>query len=103
MKCWNHFENLDKSESNGIKNKTQWSYDAVDVSICLNLYENSTGRKYSIFCFAQYLLQILVKCQNHGQFWNLHVLRIPKLSLKVKFDQDLAEKIKVRVQVQKNV
>ena len=33
---------------------------------------------------------------SHTQFWNLHVLRIPKLSLKVKFDQDLAEKIEVQ-------
>ena len=40
-------------------------------------------------------LQILVKYQNQGQFQNL-LLRFPKLSLEVKFDQDLAEKIKVK-------
>ena len=34
--------------------------------------------------------------QNQGQFWNLIVLRILKLSLKVEFDQDLAEIIKVK-------
>ena len=56
----------------------------------------SISHKRLIFCFAQLLLQILVNYQNQGQFWNLHVLRIPKLSLKVKFDQDLAEKIKVK-------
>ena len=39
---------------------------------------------------------MLVNFQNQGQFWNLRVLRIPKLSLKVKFDQDLAEKIEVQ-------
>ena len=49
-----------------------------------------------IFCFAQLLLQIFINYQNQGQFWNLHILRIPKLSLKVKFDQDLAEKIEVQ-------
>ena len=56
----------------------------------------SSGRKSWIFCFAQLLLQILVNYQNHGQFWNLLVLRIPKLSLKVKFDKNLAEIFKVK-------
>ena len=41
-------------------------------------------------------MQILVNYQNQGQFQNLQVLRIPKLSLKVKFDEDLTEKIKVK-------
>ena len=40
-------------------------------------------------------LQILVKYQNQGQFQNL-LLRFPKMSLEVKFDPDLAEKIKVK-------
>ena len=57
---------------------------------------HSSSHKSSIFCFAQLLLQILVNYQNQGQFWNLLVLRIPKLSLKVKFDKDLAEIIKVK-------
>ena len=39
------------------------------------------------------LLQIFVKYQNQGQFQNLRIL---KLSLEVKFHQDLAEKIKVK-------
>ena len=52
-----------------------------------------------MFCFDQLLIQILVNYQNQGQFRNLHVLRIPKLSLEVKFDQDLAEKIKVEDKV----
>ena len=56
----------------------------------------STCQKSPIFCFAQLLLQILVNYQNQGQFWNLLVLSFPKLSLKVKFDQDLAEIIKVK-------
>ena len=62
----------------------------------VNTYMYSSGRKSWIFCFAQLLLQILVNCQNQGQFWNLLVLRFPKLSLKVKFDKDLAEIIKVK-------
>ena len=56
----------------------------------------SSGRKSLIFCFAQLLLQILVNYQNKGQCQNLLILRIPKLLLEVKFDQDLAEKIKVK-------
>ena len=59
-------------------------------------FQYSSGRKSWIFSFAQLLLQILVNYQNHGQFWSLLVLRIPKLSLKVKFDKDLAEIIKVK-------
>ena len=43
----------------------------------------SRAHKFVIFCFAQLHLQILVDYQNQGQFWNLLVLRIPKLSLKV--------------------
>ena len=49
-----------------------------------------------LFCFAQLLLQIFVNYQNQGQFWNLHILSIAKLSLKFKFDQDLPEIIKVK-------
>ena len=62
---------------------------------CSLMYLNSNSQKYPIFCFASFVLQILVKFQKLGQFRNLHILRIPKLSLEVKFDLDLAEKIKV--------
>ena len=62
----------------------------------LNSEFYSSGRKSWIFCYAPLFLQILVNYQNQGQFWNLLVLRIPKLSLKVKFDKDLAEIIKVK-------
>ena len=48
------------------------------------------------FVFLQFLHQILVKFQNQGQFWNLHVLSFPKLSLILKFDQLEAEKIEVK-------
>ena len=34
----------------------------------------SSGRKSSIFCFAQLLLQILVNFQNLGQVWNLLII-----------------------------
>ena len=61
----------------------------------MNSNTYSSDEKYPIFCFASFLLQILVKFQNQVQFQNLYVLRIPKLSLEVKFDIDLAEKIKV--------
>ena len=47
------------------------------------------------FCFAQLLLQILVNYQSQGQFQNLLVLRIPKLTLEVKFDQNLPDLSKV--------
>ena len=63
----------------------------------------SSSHKSPIFCFAQLLLQILVNYQNQGQnqgqFWNLLVLRILKLSLEVKFDQDLHELMKVKDKV----
>ena len=50
--------------------------------------------------FPQFLHQILVKFQNQGQFWNLHVLSFSKLSLILKFDQDLMEKLrKNRIQL----
>ena len=49
----------------------------------------SSGRKSSIFCFAQLLLQILVNHQH--QFQNLLVLRISKHPLEAEFDEDLAE------------
>ena len=45
----------------------------------------SSSHKSCMFCFAQLLLQ-MVTYQNQGKFWNLLVLRIQKLSLKVKFD-----------------
>ena len=41
----------------------------------------SSDTKSSIFCFAQLHLQILVNYQNQGQFWNLLILRIPKLKV----------------------
>ena len=68
-------------------------YKTIDISIskkCLRLD----------FVFdLDYLWQILVKFKFQGQFWNLHVLSIPKLSLNVKFDQDLRELIKVKDKV----
>ena len=48
-----------------------------------------------VFCFAQLLLQILVNYQSQGQFQNLLVLRIPKLTLEVKFDLNLPDLSKV--------
>ena len=59
----------------------------------------SSSHKSLIFGFAQLILQILVNYQNQGQFWNLLVLRILKLSLEVKFDQDLNELMKVKDKV----
>ena len=61
----------------------------------LSEWKYSSGEKYPIFCFAQLLPQIFINFQKQEQFWNLHVLMIPKLTLEVKFEQDLAEKIKV--------
>ena len=52
-----------------------------------------------VFCFAQFFLQILVNHQNQGQFQNLLVLRIPKLTLEVKCDQNLPELSKVKGKV----
>ena len=46
-------------------------------------------------CFGLFLPQILVNFEDQGQFWNLHVLRIPKHPLKVEFDEDLAEILQV--------
>ena len=73
---------------------THLSFTKISCSQQHLLY--SRAHKLVIFCFAQLHLQILVVYQNQGQFWNLLVLRIPKLSLKVKFDKDLAEIIKVK-------
>ena len=44
-------------------------------------------KKMDPFVFPQFLHQILLKFQNQGQFWNLHVLSFPKLSLILKFDK----------------
>ena len=46
-------------------------------------------------CFGLFLPQILVNFENQWQFWNLHVLRILKHPLKVEFDEELAEILKV--------
>ena len=43
-----------------------------------------------------YLLWILLKIQIQGQFWNLHVLRIPKHPLKVEIDEVLPEIFEVK-------
>ena len=43
----------------------------------------------------QYLCQFLVKSSQHGQFWNQLVLRIPKPTLALRFDKDLAEILEV--------
>ena len=64
------------------------------VSFKILIY--SSSGKSCIFCFVQLLMQILVKYLNQGQFQNLLVLRFPKLSLEVNFDENLAEKIKVK-------
>ena len=67
------------------------------VIFCYDLLFNTCYEQ--VFCFAQLLLQILFNYQNQGQFENLLVLRIPKLTLEVKFEQDLAELIKVKDKV----
>ena len=51
-------------------------------------------KKIDPFVFPQFLHQILLKFQNQGQFWNLYVLNFPKLSLILKFEQDLIEKLR---------
>ena len=48
-----------------------------------------------IFCFAQLLLQIIVNYQSQGRFQNLLVLRIPKLTLEVRVDQNLPDLSKI--------
>ena len=55
------------------------------VIFCYDLLFNTCYEQ--VFCFAQLLLQILFNYQNQGQFENLLVLRIPKLTLEVNFDQ----------------
>ena len=45
----------------------------------------------SLLFYPQYLCQFLIKSNNQGQFQNQLVLRIPKLTLVVRFDQDLAK------------
>ena len=56
----------------------------------------SSSHKSSIFCFAQFLLQILDNYQNQGQIWNLLVLTFSKHPLHVQFDQVLAEIFEVK-------
>ena len=60
--------------------------------LCCHFWKIATVSSYK-------LLQMLVNYQNQGQFWNFLVLGIPKLSLKVRFDQDLPELIKVKDKV----
>ena len=56
-------------------------------------------RKWTL-CFHLFFLQILVKLVNQGQFWNLHVMRIPNHPLHVWSDEVLAEIFKVEDKVQ---
>ena len=51
-------------------------------------------KKMDTFVFLQFLHQILVKFQNQGQFWKAENVQISKLSLILKFEQDLMEKLK---------
>ena len=74
------FEQIRLSEKQATNNKTDILVRTTSTNKESALY--SSGRKSSMFCFAQLLLQILVNYQNQGQFWNLLVLSIPKLSLK---------------------
>ena len=57
---------------------------------------NILSQKSPIFCFAQFLLQILDNYQNQGQIWNLLVLTFSKHPLHVQFDQVLAEIFEVK-------
>ena len=47
-------------------------------------------------CFPCFLHDFLVKLDSQWQFWNLLVMRIPKLSLIFEFDEVLAEIFKVK-------
>ena len=67
------------------------------VIFCYDLLFNTCYEQ--VFCFAQLLLQILFNYQNQGQFENLLVLRIPKLTLENNFDQNLPELSKVEDKV----
>ena len=62
---------------------------------CL-LHYYSSGNKFDIFCFAQFIPQILDIFQNQGQLWNLLVLTISKYPLHVQFDQVLGEIFEVK-------
>ena len=53
-------------------------------------WKNRTMFPLAIF-YLFYLLLMLVNFENLGQFWKLHVLRFPKLSLILKIDHDLQE------------
>ena len=46
--------------------------------------------------FSPFLHQIFIKSETQEQFWNLLVVRIPKLPQIVEFDEDLAELLKVK-------
>ena len=56
----------------------------------------SGDHKFSTFCFAQLLLQILVNFQNQGQSGKLLVLAFSKHPLHEQFDQVLAEILEVK-------
>ena len=68
----------------------------LNKEIIIHKYIHRVQKKMDTFVFLQYLHQILLKCQNQGQFWNLHVLSFPKLSLILKFGQLEAEKIEIK-------
>ena len=44
----------------------------------------------------KYLSQFFINFENQGQFWNLLVMRISKLSLICRFDKELTEIFKVK-------
>ena len=52
--------------------------------------------RYLKSSFNHFLHQIFIKSETQGQFWNLLVLRIPKLPQIVEFDEYLAEILKVK-------
>ena len=56
----------------------------------------STDHKKCDKMFPCFLYQIMVKLESQWQFWNLLVLRIPKLPQIVEFDEELAELLKVK-------
>ena len=50
----------------------------------------------SLLFNPQYLRKVFIKSNNQGQFRNQLIFRIPKLSLVVRFDKDLAEILMVK-------
>ena len=58
------------------------------------VFENVTFFSLGLFNIKN-LWQNFASLKKQGQFWNLLVMRIPKLSLHAQFDEILPEKLKV--------